>query len=151
MATPLPKTMPAIQILGPKTNPTVTLNPTQPLPATDPSAVLIRVHAVGLTADELSWPELYNTPTRIPGCDVSGIVAALPTPTSPTSPLLTSSGRPLKIGDAVYTMQPADHGSGQAGYTYALPQHIAHKPAALTHAQAAALPIPVLTAWEGLF
>ncbi|KAH6622622.1 hypothetical protein F5144DRAFT_594942 [Chaetomium tenue] len=140
--------MPAIQILGPKTNPTITLNPTQPLPPTDPSAVLIRVHSVGLTADELGWPELYHNPTRIPGCDVSGTIAALPT----TTPVVTtSSGRPLQLGDAVYTMQPADHGSGQAGYAYAQPQHLAHKPGQLTHAQAAALPIPVLTAWEGLF
>lgn len=151
MTTPLPKTMPAIQILGPKTHPTVTLNPTHPLPPADPSAVLIRVHAAGLTADELSWPELYANPTRIPGCDVSGVVVALPTTTTSSTPIATSTGRPLRIGDAVYTMQPAEHGSGQAGFAYAQAQHLAHKPAALTHAQAAALPIPVLTAWEGLF
>ncbi|KAK3293650.1 uncharacterized protein B0H64DRAFT_419338 [Chaetomium fimeti] len=146
--------MPAIQILGPKTHPTVTLNPAHPLPPHDPSAVLIRVHAAGLTADELSWPELYTNPTRIPGCDVSGTVVALPTTgttTNPPSVVTTATGRPLNIGDAVYTMQPANTGSGQAGYAYALPQHVAHKPSTLTHAQAAALPIPVLTAWEGLF
>jgi NADPH:quinone reductase-like Zn-dependent oxidoreductase len=139
-------TMKAIQILGPKTHPRVTLNPSQPLPPTpnsnsDTRSLLIRVHSAGLTADETTWPELYTNPTRIPGCDISGAVAALP-------PTYTG---PLSVGDAVYAMLHGDRGSGQAEYVYAREDEVALKPRTLSHAQAAALPIPVLTAWEALF
>lgn len=136
--------MKAIQILGPKANPRVTLNTAHPLPAKpDPntSSILIRVHAAGLTADEATWPELYTNPTRIPGCDISGVVAALPP---------TYAG-PFSVGDAVYAMLHGDRGSGQAEYVYALEDEVAFKPRTLSPAQSAALPIPVLTAWEGLF
>ncbi|KAK4144966.1 uncharacterized protein C8A04DRAFT_10996 [Dichotomopilus funicola] len=169
--------MKAIQILGPKTSPVVTVNPAHPLPGpllktthhnenNNPdtqedskdsitNTLLIRVHAAGLTADELSWPELYDNPTRIPGCEISGVIASLPSSSSAsfTNPLN------LKVNDPVYAMLPATHGSGQAEYVRARPGDVALLPGTrgpgqrslITHAQAAALPIPVLTAWEGLF
>jgi NADPH:quinone reductase-like Zn-dependent oxidoreductase len=140
--------MNAIQVLGPKTSPTVSLNRSQPLPTPDPNTtepqILIRVHSAGLTGDELTWPELYwdSNPSRIPGHDISGVVAALP-------PTYTG---PLSVGDPVYAMLHADRGGGgQADYVYARPDELAPKPASLSHAQAAALPIPALTAWEALF
>ncbi|KAK4234770.1 hypothetical protein C8A03DRAFT_18388 [Achaetomium macrosporum] len=139
--------MNAIQILGPKTNPTVSLNRSHPLPTSDPntpdSEILVRVHAAGITADELTWPEVYSAsnPTRIPGFDISGVVAALPS---------TYTG-PLSVGDPVYAMLHPDRGKGQADYVYARPEELARKSECLSHAQAAALPIPALTAWEALF
>ncbi|KAH6630582.1 hypothetical protein B0J18DRAFT_421598 [Chaetomium sp. MPI-SDFR-AT-0129] len=185
MAAQTPTTMKAIQVLGPKTSPVVTINPAHPLPGplpktthhndnnnnnpdnNDPNTqeeaekdsitntLLIRVHAAGLTADELSWPELYDNPTRIPGCEISGVIAALPS----SSASFTTNPLNLKVNDPVYAMLPATHGSGQAEYVRARPGDVALLPGTrgpdqrslITHAQAAALPIPVLTAWEGLF
>ncbi|KAK3308341.1 uncharacterized protein B0T15DRAFT_392339 [Chaetomium strumarium] len=139
--------MNAIQILGPKTNPTVSLSRFHPLPTPDPHApnseILIRVHSAGLTADELTWPELYSAsnPMHIPGFEISGVVASLPS---------TYTG-PLSVGDSVSALLHPDRGKGQADYVYARPEELARKPKCLSHAQAAALPIPALTAWEALF
>jgi len=137
--------MKAIQILGPKTEPRITLNSAQLLPtAPDPPSsdqILIRVHAAGVTADEITWPEVYANPTRIPGLEVSGVVAELP----------AAYAGALSVGDAVYAMLHPDRGSGQAEYVYAREAEVARKPRSMSHAQAAALPIPALTAWEALF
>ncbi|KAL2128031.1 hypothetical protein VTI74DRAFT_9830 [Chaetomium olivicolor] len=139
--------MNAIQILGPESSPTVSLNRSHPLATPDPasldSEVLVRVHSAGLTADELTWPEVYkaSNPSHIPGLDISGVVAALP-------PIYAG---PLSVGDTVYAMLHPDRGKGQADYVYARAEELAPKPSSLSHAQAAALPIPALTAWEALF
>ncbi|KAL2017327.1 hypothetical protein VTK56DRAFT_2300 [Thermocarpiscus australiensis] len=147
-------TMKAVQILGPKTNPQITLNPAHPLPSLDNAnhdghpldpakAILIRVHSAGLTGDEITWPELYDhNPTRIPGLEVSGVVAQLP-------PGYTGK---LAVGDDVYALLHTDRGGrGQAEYVYARADEVARKPRTLSHARAAALPVPALTAWEALF
>ncbi|KXX77531.1 Reticulon-4-interacting protein 1, mitochondrial [Madurella mycetomatis] len=138
--------MKAVQILGPRTSPKVTLNPSHPLPSqpeAHPGAVLIRVHSASITAPEVTWPELYDTAARIPGHDISGTVAALP----------PSYAGPLAVGQPVYGMLRADAPQGgQADYAHATrpAAEVARKPAGLTHAQASALPIPALTAWEML-
>ncbi|KAK4247904.1 hypothetical protein C7999DRAFT_14155 [Corynascus novoguineensis] len=137
--------MKAIQIIGPKSKPTVSLNGSHPLPTPDSSGpeILIRVHSAGLTADELTWPELWSplhNPTHVPGFEVSGAIAELP----------PSYIGPLAVGDEVYAMLHTDRGKGQAEYVYARPGGVARKPRSLSFAQAAALPIPALTAWEAL-
>lgn len=137
--------MKAIQIIGSKSEPTVTLNGSYPLPTPDSSGseILIRVHSAGLTADELTWPELWSplhNPTHVPGFEVSGVIAELP-------PAYTG---PLAVGDEVYAMLHTDRGKGQAEYVYARPGVVSRKPRSLSFAQAAALPIPALTAWEAL-
>jgi len=154
--------MRAIQILGPKPG-RVTLNPAHPIPIPTPTPtpttkdnnnnnnnttttnqLLIRVHAAGVTADELTWPELYSTPSRIPGHDISGVIVSA-----------SNSGDDdddnLKTGTEVYGMLSPSLGAGQADYVLASAQEISRKPASLSHSEAAALPIPVLTAWQALF
>lgn len=141
----LPKTMKAVQILGPKSSPNLILNPSQPLPTPPPSTsnnqpILVRVHAAALTADELTWPELYTTTTRIPGLDISGTVVSVP------DSVVSSA---WKAGDAIYALLHPDRSAGgQAEYVYSLADELVRKPSSLTHAQAAALPIPAVTAWE---
>ncbi|KAJ6447187.1 zinc-containing alcohol dehydrogenase [Purpureocillium lavendulum] len=134
--------MKAVQILGDKSAPSITLSDSLPQPTATGSDILIRVHAAGVTSDEVSWPEVYNTAERIPGHDISGVVAALG----------PSFAGPLAVGDEVFAMLSADAArGGQADYTIASPSEVARKPAAISHAEAAALPIPFLTAWEAIF
>ncbi|KAK4207053.1 zinc-containing alcohol dehydrogenase [Rhypophila decipiens] len=136
--------MKAIQFLGPKSNPQITLNPSYPdLPPPTGSQILIKVYSAGITHDEINWPEVYKTTSHIPGHDVSGVITAL-------GPSYTG---PLKVGDAVYAMLHVDRGQGQAEYVLVdgEEEEVVRKPGSLSHAQAAALPIPVLTAWEALF
>ncbi|KAJ5148030.1 Polyketide synthase enoylreductase [Penicillium atrosanguineum] len=111
-----------------------------PEPTPRNSEVLVRVHAAGVTGDEILWPEPYAAPSRIPGHDISGVISAFGPDYS----------GPLKHGQEVYAMIAADRGEGQADYVICLADEVTPKPTSISHEEAAALPIPILTAWEGL-
>ncbi|KAJ3960614.1 hypothetical protein N0V92_002757 [Colletotrichum tropicale] len=133
--------MKAIQVLGPASSPEIITTTSLPSPIPNSSEILIRIHAAGITAPELLWPELYTAPHRIPGHELSGTVAAL----GPTYP------GPLRLNQLVFAFIAADRGGGgQAEYVICLPDEVAPKPVSLAHEEAAALPIPLLTAWKGI-
>lgn len=132
--------MRAVQILGDKSSPQVRLSSTCPVPSAAGDEVLIRVSAAGITADEVSWPELYES-NRIPGHDIAGTVASL-------GPAYKGSVKP---GDEVFAMiKAATNSGGQADYVPVSGSEVALKPARISMGEAAALPIPALTAWEAL-
>ncbi|KAL6797235.1 NAD(P)-binding protein [Trichoderma sp. SZMC 28013] len=134
--------MKAVQILGNQNDHHIILSDTLPRPSPTGQQVLIKVHAAGITADEVIWPELYASSSRVPGHDISGTVDAL-------GPQYSGS---LSLGQSVYAMIDADAPQGgQSEYTIAMPNEIAAIPSSISHAQAAALPIPALTAWEAIF
>lgn len=132
--------MKAVQILGDVSSPKVTINHSMTKPTPRNDEILINVHAAGITGDEVLWAELYSTATRIPGHEVSGIVTA-------TGP---DYHGPLAFGQEVFALIAADRGEGQAEYAICLADELAAKPASLSHEEAAALPIPFLTAWEAI-
>ena len=132
--------MKAVQILGSRGNHELALSDSMDPPSPSGREILIKVHAAVVTTDEVSWVDVYKTPTRIPGHDISGIIAQLG----------PDYEGPLLVGDEVFAMLHADRGQGQAEYATALPDEVALKPKTVTHAAAAALPIPILTAWEAL-
>ncbi|KAK2594459.1 hypothetical protein QQS21_007805 [Conoideocrella luteorostrata] len=137
-----PTVMKAVQVLGSEDSHKIVFSNSATKPSPHNDQILVKVHAAGITADEVSWPELYNSSTRIPGHDVSGIVDVL-------GPSYTG---PLKVGQEVFAMVQADAGGGcQAEYVLLSAEEAALKPASVSHAQAAALPIPFLTAWEAIF
>ncbi|KAK0614700.1 hypothetical protein B0T14DRAFT_437162 [Immersiella caudata] len=132
--------MKAVQILGEKGHAKLGLTDSLPRPVPQRQEVLIQVHSAGVTADEISWPEVYKTPSRVPGHDISGVVAGL-------GPDYCG---PLTVGTEVFAMLHADRGQGQAEYVTAFDDEIALKPKTIGHSEASALPIPILTAFEGL-
>lgn len=132
--------MKAVQILGERGNHRLALTSSVPKAVPRADEILIKVHAAGITADEVGWVEVYKTPSRIPGHDISGVIEAL-------GPAYDG---PLSIGDAVFAMLDADRGQGMAEYAVASASEVALKPKSVSHAEAAALPIPVITAWEAL-
>ncbi|KAJ5797432.1 uncharacterized protein N7503_006728 [Penicillium pulvis] len=132
--------MKAIQILGEISSPEITTNRSMIEPTPKGSELLVKVHAAGITGDEIIWPEPYATSTRIPGHDISGVISS-------TGPDYQG---PLQIGHEVFAFLGGDRGQGQADYVICLPSEVAQKPTTLSHAEAAALPIPLLTAWEAL-
>jgi NADPH:quinone reductase-like Zn-dependent oxidoreductase len=73
------------------------------------------------------------------GRDVSGVVARC-----------GAGVRRLRAGDAVYALLGPDRG-GFAEYVTVKASDVAHKPERLSHAEAAAVPLAALTAWQGLF
>ncbi|KAF5694768.1 reticulon-4-interacting 1 like mitochondrial [Fusarium denticulatum] len=132
--------MKAVQILGGMSSPKLTTNFSMNKPEPVKSEILVRVHASGVTGDEIMWPETYRRPTRIPGHDISGVITAFGPDYS----------GPLQIGQEVFAFLSAHTGEGQADYVVCTPDEVALKPASLSYAEAAALPIPALTAWEVL-
>lgn len=132
--------MRGVQILGDKSSPQITYSTALTVPTATGDEVLIKVAAAGITADEVSWPELYES-NRIPGHDVAGTVVAL-------GPEYKGS---IKKGDEVFAMiRAATAAGGQADYVPVAGSEVAPKPHSLSMAEAAAMPIPVLTAWEAL-
>jgi NADPH:quinone reductase-like Zn-dependent oxidoreductase len=99
-----------------------------PRPAAAEGEVLVRVHAAAITRDELEWPA--DRLPAIPSYELSGVT---------------------EDGEAVIALTPFDR-DGCAAEWVAVPRALlAPKPAALDHVTAAALPMPGLTAWQGLF
>jgi NADPH:quinone reductase-like Zn-dependent oxidoreductase len=136
----IPITMKAVQILGEPSSPTIATNNEIEKPVPKDTEILVQVHAAGITGDEITWPEPYNRATRIPGHDISGIV----------SELGPNYNGPLKAGHEIFAMISADRGEGQAEYAICTGNEVALKPKSISHAEAAALPIPLLTAYEAL-
>ncbi|KAJ5089771.1 hypothetical protein N7532_008455 [Penicillium argentinense] len=132
--------MKAIQILGDISSPRVATNYAMTKPTPQNAEILIRVHAAGITGDEVIWPEPYTRETRIPGHDISGVVSALG----------PDYNGPLKIGQEAFVLISTDRGEGQADYAICRADEVALKPKSISYEEAAALPIPLLTAWEAL-
>ncbi|KAF6826993.1 protein kinase [Colletotrichum plurivorum] len=132
--------MKAVQILGDASSPQITLNHSLPKPTPKDAEILVQVHAAGVTGDEVVWPELYQTPSRIPGHEISGVISAVG----------PSDDGPFQVGQAVFGFTEANRCECQADYAVCLANEIAPKPQSISHEEAAALPIPVLTAWEAL-
>ena len=132
--------MKAVQILGDVSSPKIAITESISRPIPTNADILVQVHAAGITGDEVTWPEVYQTPTRIPGHDISGTMVAFG----------PDYDGPLIIGQDVFAMIAADRGEGQAEYVICKPEEVAPKPTSLSHAEAAVLPIPALTAWEAI-
>ncbi len=100
--------------------------------------VLVAVHAAAVTRDELDWP-LDRLPA-IPSYELSGVVAAV-----------ADDVVGVSVGDEIYALTPFDRDGVAAEYAAVPAALLARKPASLSHVQSAAIPLPALSAWQGLF
>ncbi|MER7001849.1 NADP-dependent oxidoreductase [Dactylosporangium sp. NPDC000555] len=104
--------------------------------------VLVRVHAAGVNPTDFWHRSNGGLRGRIVplGWDVSGVVEAV-------GPGVTL----FEPGDEVFGMprQPEPAGA-YAEYLVAPARHLVRKPAGISHAEAAALPLVSLTAWQAL-
>ena len=97
-------------------------------PEPGPGEVLVRVHAAAITRDELTWSA--DRLPAIPSYELAGVVEA--------------------SGEEVVALTPFDRDGVAADYAAVPDTLLAPKPAGLNHEQAAALPMPALSAWQGL-
>jgi D-arabinose 1-dehydrogenase-like Zn-dependent alcohol dehydrogenase len=109
-----------------------------PTPVADAGEALVRVHAAAITRDELEW--FVDRLPLIPSYEVSGVVAAL-------GPGVGG----IAVGDEVFGMTAFDRDGVAADYAAISAGLLAPKPRALSQAQAAAVPLAALSAWQGLF
>ncbi|MFB7910607.1 NADP-dependent oxidoreductase [Kitasatospora sp. NPDC001309] len=105
--------------------------------------VLVRVKAAGVNPVDLAVRSgalpLLGEPSFTVGWDVSGVVEE------------AAPGARYRVGEEVYGMPFFPRAAGAyAEYVAAPSRQLARKPASLDHAEAAALPLAALTAWQGL-
>ena len=117
-----------------------------PYPHMAENDVIVEVHAASFTPDELNWPRTWTdragrdrTPT-IPGHEVSGVVAELGYGTTG-----------LAVGERVFGLTDWARNGTLAEYVAVEARNLAPLSAGIDHVVAAALPMPGLTAWQGLF
>jgi NADPH:quinone reductase-like Zn-dependent oxidoreductase len=107
-------------------------------PEPQDGAALVRVHAAALTRDELEWP--VDRLPAIPSYELAGVVEEL----GPGVDELT-------VGAEVFALTRFDRDGVAADYAAIPAALLAPKPRALSHVEAAAVPLPALSAWQGLF
>ena len=107
-------------------------------PALQRGEALVEVHAAAITRDELEWP-LDRLPA-VPSYELSGVVVAL-----------AEGVGAVSVGDEVYALTPFDRDGVAAEYAAVPAGILAPKPSRLSHVESAAVPLPALSAWQGLF
>ncbi len=116
----------------------------EPQPAI--SDVVVQVHASGFTWDELTWPPTWTdrldrdrTPS-IPGHELAGVVTALGYGTTG-----------LSIEQRVFGLTDWTRDGTLAEYVAVEARNLAPLPGDVDFTVGASLPMPGLTAWQGLF
>ncbi|MHC4042941.1 NADP-dependent oxidoreductase [Bradyrhizobium sp. 23AC] len=108
--------------------------------------VVVEVHASGFTWDELTWPSSWtdrldrNRTPSIPGHELAGVVTALGYGTTG-----------LSVGQRVFGLADWYHDGTLAEYVAVEARNLAPLPGDVDFAVGASLPMPGLTAWQGLF
>ena len=116
----------------------------------DPQAaindVVVQIHAAGFTGDELTWPSTWTdragrdrTPS-IPGHELAGVVTSLGFGTTG-----------LSIGQRVFGLTDWYRDGALAEYVAVEARNLAPLPGDVDFTVGAALVMPGLTAWQGLF
>lgn len=110
------------------------------LPVPEPGAgeVLVRVHAAGITRDELTWPT--DRLPAVPSYELSGAVEAV-----------GAGVDTVRLGDLVWALTPFDRDGVAAELAVVPAEVLAPKPSRLGHAECAAIPLAALSAWQALF
>src|SRR4051812_3321264 len=106
-------------------------------PCPGPGEALVRVHAAAITRDELQWP--VDRLPAIPSYELAGVVEEV------------GPGVAVAPGDEVFALTPFDRDGVAADYTALPVDLLTAKPRSLSRAESAAIPLPALTAWQGLF
>jgi NADPH:quinone reductase-like Zn-dependent oxidoreductase len=118
----------------------------RPEPKAAINDVVVQVHAASITWDELSWPSTWTdradrdrTPS-IPGHELAGVVTALGYGTTG-----------LSVGQRVFGLTDWYRDGALAEYVAVEARNLAPLPGDVDFTVGAALVMPGLTAWQGLF
>jgi NADPH:quinone reductase-like Zn-dependent oxidoreductase len=107
-------------------------------PRPGPGEALVRVHAAAITRGELQWP--VDRLPAIPSYELAGVVVETGRGVAGIAP-----------GDEVFALTPFDRDGVTADYAALPAELLAARPRSLSRAESAAIPLPALTAWQGLF
>jgi len=118
----------------------------RPVPEPAINEVVVEVHASGFTSGELTWPSTWtdrlgrDRRPSIPGQQLAGVVTALGYGTTG-----------LSVGQRVLGLTDSYRGGGLAEYVAIETRNLAPLPGDVDFTVGASLPMPGLTAWQGLF
>jgi NADPH:quinone reductase-like Zn-dependent oxidoreductase len=132
----VPRTMRAIRLHAPGID--GLRHETIETPSLGLGEALVEVHAAAITRDELEWP--VDRLPAVPSYELSGVVAAV-----------ADDVEAVSVGDEVFALTPFDRDGVAAEYAAVPAEKLAPKPTTLTHVEGAAVPLPALTAYQGLF
>src|SRR6201991_385344 len=107
-------------------------------PRPGPAEALVGVHAADITRGELEWP--VDRLPAIPSYELSGVIEEVGTGVAGVAD-----------GDEVFALTQFDRDGVAADYTAVRAELLVPRPRALGHAESAAIPMPALSAWQGLF
>ena len=107
-------------------------------PRPGPAEALVRVRAAAITRGELEWP--VDRLPAIPSYELSGVVEEV-----------GADVTGVAVGDEVFALTLFDRDGVAAEYAVVPAELLVGKPRTLGHAESAAIPLPALTAWQGLF
>ena len=109
--------------------------------------VLVRVHASGVSPGELDWPGAWlehdgspRVPPIVPGHELAGVIEAV-----------GSDVDGLAVGDEVFGYIDVRRDGADAEYVAVGAHELARTPTSLTAAEASAVPLSALTAWQAFF
>jgi NADPH:quinone reductase-like Zn-dependent oxidoreductase len=117
-----------------------------PVPSPGIGDVLLQVAGASFTPTELDWPSTWvdrsgqDRMPVVPGHEVSGTVVAVGYGTTG-----------LAVGDEVFGLTDWYRDGAAAEYVSVEARNLAGKPASISAAEAAAVPLAALTAWQALF
>src|SRR5438477_3126270 len=118
----------------------------RPEPQAAINDVVVQVHASGFTWDELTWPPTWTdrldrdrTPS-VPGHELAGVVTALGYGTTG-----------LSVGQRVFGLTDWTRDGTLAEYVAVEARNLAPLPGDVDFTVGASVPMPGLTAWQGLF
>ena len=133
----IPATMAAVRLSAPGGLNGLTVEEIK-TPRTRAGEALVEVHAAALTRDELEWP-VDRLPVT-PSYELSGVVVDV-----------GEDVEEVAVGEPVYALTPFDRDGVAAAYAVVPASLLAPKPSTLDHVESAAIPMPTLSAWQGLF
>lgn len=132
---PIPSTMMALRLHPPGGVDGIRYE-TIPMPTLGEDDVLVRVHAAAITRDELNWP--VDRLPATPSYELSGTVVDDPS-------------HVLEPGQEVYGLTDFGRDGVAAEFAAVSRTELSPKPHSLSHVEAAAMPLPALSAMQGLF
>jgi len=118
----------------------------RPEPEAAINDVVVQVHASGFTWDELTWPPTWtdrqgrDRSPSIPGHELAGVVSAIGYGTTG-----------LSVGQRVFGLTDWYRDGTLAEYVAVEARNLAPLPGDVDFTVGASLPMPGLTAWQGLF
>src|ERR1051325_79768 len=118
----------------------------RPMPQAEINGVVVQIHASSFTGDELTWPSTWtdragrNRTPSIPGHELAGVVTALGYGTTG-----------LSIGQRVFGLTDWYRDGTLAEYVAVEARNLTPLPGDIEFTVGAALVMPGLTAWQGLF